>query len=815
MILNSNFRFALRIMSKRTGFNCLCALVIALGLSISLINIALMNIVAYEELPFEDGDRFAIPRVANQINSTVPIELWDIYQYTYLKENAQSFSEIGAMLPSLAGVISDGETSDRYNTAALTPNLLRITQVQPLLGRSLTEEDDLQGAQPVAMISHRVWQNFFNGRQDIIGSLAQINGENRTIIGVMPPGFAYPIVNDIWIPLHLTPNSQPGDESPLLTIAGLLEEGASIRSASRELNNLLDRLVSQYPEHYQSYPADVRPYVLIQNAGTMPLVNTMAGVIVIIILLSCLNLGNLLLVRANERYQELLIRSTVGANRVNLIFPVLLESLLICIIGGSIGLLFTYGGMAFVDNALFNLRGVELPFWVHFDLTGETIALALIIVLFIWLLAGGIPAWKMTRIDIAQGLGSGSKGTAQIGHGRSTTVLVGFELIVSVFLLILCGMLVLNIEAASRADYGVESANRLAARVDLPEATYSTDQARIEYLQNLQLELESTPEVINATFATALPGNGGSFTSVQIEDAELNVESNLPIHRVVSVAEHYFQELGVELIGGRFFDFSDTATSQQVAVVDEILASHLWPALYAENPASVIGKRFMLEPDENPQWVTVVGINGHVIQNSPLAEPQRRASIYRPFSQRTQSRVDLVIETRGDTIQNFQALQLAASAVDREVPLYRFRNFDLVLTDSLAAMVIVGQIFTVVSLVTLGLAASGIYAIISRTVLQRTHESGIRRALGSTDINAVLLFVRKGLLYFSIAIVVGGVMAAISSQPLSVLFPQMADYLPTVFPSVALLFGLIIMSASYLPARRIVAMEPGEALHYE
>ncbi|MCG8415511.1 MAG: ABC transporter permease [Pseudomonadales bacterium] len=793
----------------------MCALVIALGLSISLINIALMNIVAYEELPFEDGDRFAIPRVANQINSTVPVELWDTYQYTYLKENAQSFSETGAMLPSLAGVISDGETSDRYNTAALTPNLLRITQIQPLLGRSLTEEDELQGAQPVAMISHRVWQNFFNGRQDIIGSLAQINGENRTIVGVMPPGFAYPIVNDIWIPLHLTPNSQPGDESPLLTVAGLLEEGASIRSASEELNNLLDRLVSQYPEHYQSYPADVRPYVLIQNAGTMPLVNTMAGVIVIIILLSCLNLGNLLLVRANERYQELLIRSTVGANRLNLIFPVLLESLLICIIGGSIGLLLTYGGMAFVDNALLNLRGVELPFWVHFDLTGETIALALIIVLFIWLLAGGIPAWKMTRIDIAQGLGSGSKGTAQIGHGKSTTIIVGFELIVSVFLLILCGMLVLNIEAASRADYGVESANRLTARVDLPEANYATDQTRNEYFQNLQIELESIPGVVNTTFATALPGTGGSFTPVRIEDTEFNPEARLPIHRVISVEEQYFQKLGVELVGGRFFDFSDTASSQQVAIVDEVLARHLWPDTYDENPELVIGERFMLDPEENSQWITVVGINSHIIQNSPLSEPQRRTAIYRPFSQRTEPRVNLVIETRENTFDDFLSLQQAASAVDREVPLYRFRNFDLLLTDSMAAIVIVGQIFTVVSLVTLGLAASGIYAIISRTVLQRTHESGVRRALGSTDLNAVLLFVRKGLVYFSIAIAIGGAMATVGSQPLSVLFPQMADYLPIVFPSVTLLFGLIIMSASYLPARRIVAMEPGEALHYE
>jgi len=816
MLRFNSLAYPLRLLKKKAGFNFLCILVIALGLCISVVDYYFISMLAYTDMPFANGDRVSLLRVGGSRNNYPAEYVWDAHRYNYVKNNAQSFEKLGAMQVNAPGVLGDGEVTELVRTAAIEPGLFNIPEIQPLLGRSLTDSDDILGSPRVAIISHRLWQSYYGAQPEIVGRVASVNSEPTTIIGVMPPGFGFPYNHDMWLPLQLDLNPSPR-ASGALVVAGLLSQDATFSSASRELENILENLTNEFPDIYSPYASDVQPYAVYQNAGAEPIVYAMIAAMIVIILLSCLNVGNLLLVRANERFHELWIRSAVGATRWQLLRQVLAESLLICIIGGIAGTILIYTSLELVDYFLFNSESSlsDQPFWVQPGLDAGLLGVAFSIVLLIWLLAGGIPAWKMTKIDTGFALGGSGKEAGSAGGNRATNILVIVELVTSVFLLIVSGVLVLSIQKGNSSDLGVDVEGLHTARVSLTGSEYEEPSSKLNYIDTLLSEIEIATGLSKITYTTSLPGSAGTLQTFILEDQNTPANSVLPSQFVISVADDYFQTMGVELKAGRFFDSSDNLDSTSVVIIDERFANSVATDFGLTDISSVVGKRIQIDPEQSSEWITIIGVTSHIAQGLTAGIDEGITTLYRPFAQRTGRRIILVFETLDSPSEILQEIRIAATKVDRSIPVYREATFDELAASNMVGFNTISTLFIVLSTVTLVLAASGIYAIISRSVIHRTQEAGIRRALGSSNSSAVMLFVRKGFVYFVIAIVFGGILAALTSQGLDSIFPNILRFFPVIFASVVSIFSFVIIGSSYLPARKIIAMEPGEALHYE
>ncbi len=809
MNLLSSLKYTWRLIKKKAGFSGLCVLVLALGLSVSLIDYALAAVFATKTLPFQNGEKFTVLKVAGPSFPNLPVEFgWDSYRYNYIRENSSSFDTLGAIDFSVSGVISDDAGSGIFIAAAVSPELLNATEVVPLLGRSFVPSDSQPGAEPVALISFDVWQDFFNGREDIVGTTSIISGELRNIIGVLPQGFGFPMNQKLWLPLQLQTALQP-EAGPTLTLAGVLSDDASFESATVELETLLAQINLEYEQEYGVYPSDVLPYVTMGNAGLEPVVDLMLAAMLVIVVLASINIGNLLLVRAVERSQELLIRSAVGASRTSLIGQILLESLLICTAGGVLGILITAVSLSFIDSVLPNLTRVEfLPFWVSFGLDVDLLSVAFIMILGIWLLSGLFPAWKASKIDIGEALISSSKGVVGGVGGKTISVLISIEMIVSVFLLLVSGILVLAADGLTKTDWGMEDEGLLTSYIQLPEA--SADDVRGDnYFQDLRNTLLQQPGFEAVSYSSMVIGQGLNLQAYQAEDQPADTSRALPTEVIMSIDGNYFDTLSVELLEGRFFNAGDSRDSLQVAIVDEGFANRVWPS------ESAVGKRIQIDPEQDATWITVVGVSSHLVQAMPLAGQQNLTAIYRPLPQREVPQVYLIAKVEGDPNSYQQVLREAAASVDRNTPLGRAMPLTLTMQYNTGPLTAISSIFVVLSLVTLVLGGSGIYAIMSRSVILRTQEAGIRRALGASNLDSIFLFIRPSLKFLLLAIFLGGGAALFASNGLSLMFGQVTHFFPVVFSAVTATVALVILSASYIPARKIAAMEPGEALHYE
>ncbi|MCG8413141.1 MAG: ABC transporter permease, partial [Pseudomonadales bacterium] len=622
---------------------------------------------------------------------------------------------------------------------------------------------------------------------------------------------------------------QPGDQ-PNVWIMGVLTDGVDIESAEAELNASLQALGQRLPEFYNNLGATLIPFTRFL-APSMTYWNILTGLTVALLLLVSLNVANLLVVRTTERIQELAIRSALGATPWLLIRSVLLDSLLICILGLALGALLADLGMtsigAMMSGIYQDVSQTRPPSWstgYNWELgtiitTGLTIGL-------IWLFSSVFAVWKIIRHDISMQLGGGSTGSAISGRSNGNAALVTFEVIFSCFLLIFCGALVGTANEMSEIEYGTATDGYLTGRIALPTTSYSDTTSREVYRQNLRQELLQQEGISEVVFVSSLPSQQGIPVAYNLEDRNVLTESaRYPTQEIVYVGPDYFTAMDVPLREGREFDGSENATSLPVVIINELFAQQMWP------DESAIGKRIEVNPEsEDSEWLTVVGVTSHIIQrwsyfgtNVPV--------LYRPFSQSPANRsvvpqaglaqsssevfhvVLKVDEVNPD--QYRRVLQEAATRVDRDVPItFLFLLAELLeLTNAMS--IISTTISSNIALFTLVLAVTGIYAIVARSVNQRAREIGIRRALGSSDRNVLWVFIRQGFKYLAAGLLIGGGGAVLVSNAMSIIFVGIGGWVPISFIGVSLGLGLLIFFAAYHPASNLVAIEPGDALHYE
>ena len=797
--------YALRLLGKTPGFSVMTTFVFAAGFGLSVYMYVLIKMFAYGDLPYPDDDRIvAIDSVINGVESEGGSISY--HDYEYFADRQRSFE---VFFPSNAKdmILSIDGNGHRVFGQSIGDAMFRLTQVQPLQGNVFTAADLRPEAPPVAVISHRMWQRDFDGDRSVVGRTVQLDSVPTTIIGIMPEGFRFPLIADIWVPLRDPGALKPGD-APMVQIYGKLKEGVSLREANAELEGYAREIAEDSPETNHGHGVKVWPFTQIVMANSMSMIGVMIVATAFILLLVCANVTNLLLARAGERQKELAIRAALGAPRSRLIRQSMLESMTLAIAGGLVGLFCTAWAMEWSRDTISSL-GEDIPFWWDFSIGWKTLVFTAILVLGVGVGVGLLPALRSSTGDIMSFLRDGTRGALGRKLMRFSKTMVVIEILLCATLLVCSSMLVRSMYLTVNAEYGAPINNVLLGNVTLTSDKYTASAADASrFAEQVRDQLSAGVSQGETTIvATSLPGYSAGRRVPLLTESMDPGEKQLPKVNVVGVLPDYFKSTGIPLLEGRELNAADDADGQTVAVVSESLARQYWP------DGSAIGKRLRLDPtDASSPWITIVGVSAQVSHGPPFEEQRRKPVVYVPLAQRLFPSFVVALKSPSATPA---MLGDAVARVDGDTPIWGVETLEEHVARNTSGIRFVSDLFVAFAILALFLAGSGIYAITSRSVMLRTQEIGVRRALGADGTDIFRMLLKESGRQLAIGGGIGlGLGAAMLIMLSSVLFNFNAEA-PLIFVGVAVLLTGIVGMATWLPARRAVGIPPSRALHYE
>lgn len=810
--------YTLRVIKNKLGFSLLCVVVIALGYIITMPLYSFVKNFAYGSLSYADSDRLVVIQQTNtRANFDYDENSFDAYQFDVLQQTAESFESLSSYR-EVVSTLSDGEFAKQFFGVQISTQGLSYSDPLPLFGRIFDVGDEIAGAEKVVMLSYEVWQNYYSADPDIIGKFARVSGVNHTIISVMPAGYKFPKVAELWLPATNFIVSEPGGAFDLAAV-GKLSDGVSKSQAALEVASIMKRLASEYPDFYVDRSARIIPFTQIAISNALPLFNSIGGLAFCIYLLICLNVGNLLILRANERIGELAIRNAVGANRRTVIAHVLLESFIICFSGAVVGMLAAGWVLEFLQFFMLNIlqSGRQLAFWVDFTFNWETLQLAIIMISALWLLSGSFAAWRVSRGDIVTIISGESKGQLSVAGGRITKSIVTMQLVLSFFLLVVSTSYLLDLRNSYETSVVEEPATYISSLVSLTTTTYEGEISRDRYRLELKQQLESVDEFHEVSFSSAMPG-GVSFG---IEaSAELTIDSgeqNLPRFGQNWLSPGYLQSLEVGLVAGREFFSIEMGP---VVIVDEAAAVRLGLE------GAAVGSQIVLRQTDgqDSKIVTIVGVVPYIGEVDVNSGAARFPTISLPMNQQAPREFRILIKLADSSTSSIadieKLIRLAVTKIDRDVALYEIERLSTPIERNNSVTRLMMSMFGSAALGAVVLSVIGVYGLISRAILARQAEVGIRRALGSSDKAILSMFIGQGFFYLVLAIIFGGaasvfVLDLVQSSASSMSSTNIYASLSKVLLGSSFFVALLVFFASYIPTRKVISMEPGEALHYD
>lgn len=799
-------QYAWRLSTKSWGYSLMCASVVALSVGAAVWTYSVVYSQLLKPLGFPGSERWYSVQIAPKAATPAEPSV-DAYTYQELLKQTRSADHLGAY--AHRGVIlSEGQASRSLRAAAITPRLMAATRAAPLLGRTFHDTDARPGAAAAAILSFNTWQNYFAADRAIIGKTTRIDSAPVEVVGVMPKDFYLFEDFELWLPLQMPPLARPGDSTMALT--PLISMGANQRPEAilNEMKPAVEGVNRGYPDLFNSARSvALIPGLRMFTHSETPIVLMLSFMSVAVLLLGCVNISMVFLARLLERSRELALRVALGSSRARLMRQCLLETALIVVLGllvgyglAAMGVRWAQGFADFVTRVDGSGRAANVP-----ELRPGDFAIAVICAAAVWLLSTLIPAWRIAKQDAAAMLAAGGKGPSLRGGNKGVGLLVGMQVIVSCLVLAVCANLILAVRKEANKPSGLNTARTMITTdATTLDARYAEPAARLRYWGDLSAAIGSRIPGAEVAFTTAPPARPDSVPAL-IETQQGTANQGKLTLPLTAVSESYFHLLGLRLLSGRLFDSTDDGASMNVAIVDENMAARYWPG------QDVAGKRVRLNPADNGPWLTIVGVVSGV-----TGTPYRpnMGTLYRPLRQAVPSEFRLLARSPNATGDFRDALRAAAFAVDRDLPLRNLQTLD----DYMAAMRMMATqlvpVMLAVALITALMAASGLFGLISRSVAQRTQEVGIRRALGATPRRATSRFARQGILYLIVAIAGVG-LGTMLMPPLSAAIHNIFDYAVLGTTGVVLLMASVIFSATYLPSRRAVALEPGDALRYE
>ena len=795
-----DLRFGVRMLRKSPGFTTVAVLTLALGISANTAMFTVVDSVLLRPLPFTNsGQLFEVRTTVRQFSHTIPVSEFDFLEWA-AETRSIEMAAIGG-----ANVVLTGRSEPvRLSCARVSSTFFSVLGLEPTLGRAFTAAEDKAGQNHVVILSHALWAREFGTDPHIVGKTLQFNQQRYTVIGVMPSAFSYPTWADLWMPIALRAKAEERGNH-FLGVVGRLRQGETRAHTEAELAAIEQRLAREYPN---SNPGTgVRLISLDEwTVGDvrLPLLIFMAAV-GCVLLIACGDIAHLALARAIAHQREMGVRIALGATRRRLIRQTLTESFLLALLGSCTGLLLAYLG---VKGLLLLIPLGYLPTAKPVEMNATALIFTVAVSVFTTVMVGLAPAFSAVALDINRSLKESGSREGSVNTHKWGRVLITAEVAIAFVLLIGSGLLIRSFQRLREVHPGFQSDHLLTATVLLSQPKYAEPQSVLGFLHQLLENTRALPGVRDVAVTNSIPVEGWE------EDGPFQIEGRpwgpnggpAAIFNVVS--ETYMRTLAIPILRGRGFNSTDNAQSRPVILISEGMARRFWSG------ADPIGARLSFELiGGKPIWREIVGVTADWRHFGPAQPPA--LEVYVPFEQMPQPRMGIIVRTSGDPLTLAGELRTLVSRIDPNQPVYGIKSMEQLLNDSLGGKRFQTMLLGVFAVIAIVMALAGIYGVVSYTTQQRTHEIGIRLALGAGPggvLRILLLWAGQSLVT---GLTLGGATAVVLSRFLRSLLYEVSPSDATTLFSVAALMTLLVLIATYLPARQATRVDPMVALRYE
>jgi putative ABC transport system permease protein len=801
-----DLRYAIRLQRKNLGFTIIAIIALALGIGANTAIFSVVNTVLLRPLPYKDPERLVMVwEDASKLG--YPQDTPAAANFVDWRDQNQVFEGMAAISDTSFNLTGSGEP-ERLEGQIVSTNLFPLLGVEPQVGRVFTADEDRPGSEHVVLLSYGLWQRRFGGDPSVVGKSLTLNGASYTVVGVMPARFQFPTPNDeTWVPIAFTQEDAANRNRHYLRVVARLKPGVSLSQAQANMSTIATRLQQQYPATNTDLGAVITPLHEHLVGDIRPALLILLGAVGLVLLIACANVANLLLARAAVRQKEIAVRVALGARRGRLIRQFLTESVLLSISGGLVGLAIAYAGIiilkSFIPDNVSQARAISIDY--------KVLGFTLLVSVATGLIFGLAPAIQSVRFNQAETLKEGGRDAATGGSGkRLRGLLVMAEVAISLVLLIGAGLLINSFLRLRNVDPGFRAENLLTMKIVLPELKYERKAQRSAFYTDVVQRVQSLPGVRSAAVTTNLPLYfQGNSISISIEGKPEPPPGQEPIIVTRIISPGYFDTMSIPLLKGRALTDQDTDDSPNVVVISENMARRYWPGEEALGKRIAVGKVKSAE-----DWIQVVGVVKDVRQFELNADPKPQMYLthrqYGFFDAQ-----DLVVKTDVDPATLAGAVRKAVAEVDKDQPVSNIRTMETILADSIARQRFSMLLLAIFASVALVLAAVGIYGVMSYSVAQRTHEIGIRMALGAQTSAVLKLALGYGLKLVLAGIAIGFIAALVLTRVMSTLLFGVTATDPTTFALISLLLIGVAAIASYIPARRATRVNPLIALRYE
>ena len=805
MIAN-DVRYALRTLMRRPGFTTVVVLTLALGIGSTTAIFSVVNAVLLRSLPFDGADRLVALRgvpTEGDASKVSPGTSWpDFLDY---RAAARSVTEVSALSESIVTLTAPGMEPTPAVAAEVTSSLFEVLRVAPFHGRAFGPDDERPGQPPVAVVSFDFWRERLGGTNGGIGLPITINGVMHTVIGIMPEGFAYPAAARLWVPLIPTgPALERGVHN--LSVIGRLAPGATRATAITEARGIFRKLEADYPESNTRRTATLEPLGESAVRGVRPVLLVLLGAVATVLLIVCTNVASLFIARAASREREVAVRVALGASRARIARQMLVESVLVSVTGGMLGLALAIWGV----DLLVAAAPMSIPRASEIGVDMRVLGFVLGISVFTGIAFGAIPAVQLGRVEGNSSLKAASRTmTATRARRRLRQALVVAQVALAMVLVIGAGLLLTTLRHLQRVDPGFDPRGMIVTHLKLPPARYSKKSEILAYHAAVRDRVAEVPGVRSAALAFEHPLSPGWTSSFAIAGRDAPRQGEEPEARVRPVTPGYLSTAGVQLLRGRDISEHDRAGTPGVVIINEAFARRHFPG---EDPVGQRLSRTQWWP-EMPGSFEIIGVirDERFLGLAADADP----ATYFAHAQFTFPDMYLVVRGSGRAQDLMPSLRAAIWSVDRDIPVDDMGTMDELLGGTLARPRFIGTLLSLFAGAALMLAALGIYGVLAYTVAQRTSEIGIRMALGARQASVMRSVVGQGMALTVAGILIGAGVAALATRALAGMLFGVRPADPGIFAGVACLLALTALVATWIPARRASRIDPLVTLRQE
>ncbi|MGD0618254.1 MAG: ABC transporter permease [Bryobacteraceae bacterium] len=798
-----DFQLALRLMRKSPGTTAVIVLALALGIGVNTSSFITVSALVLHPLPFPRIGRVmsvweTVPRSQSTRDAVAPANFFD------WKQQSRSFEHLAAFQPWDANLTGLG-TPERVQAFQVSPEYFAVLGMKPLLGRTFRSDEAEPGHAFTVVVSHGFWQRHLASAPDVLGRRIALNGQNYTIAGVMPENFNFPLETDIWAPLAMTPAQKDDRATHNLAVLGRLKPEAPVAQARAELQTLSRRLQEQHPDTNEGRAALIEPILDRINNVTGRFTLMLFGTAGFVLLLACANVANLQLARIMSRQKEMAVRTAMGASRLRIVRQLVVENVAIALMGGALGLVLAAWNLSYMNAHIpaqvhkwvagFDQMRIDTPV-ILFTLTASVMAGILC----------ALPSFlqitrRRTVVDVNEALKESSRSSsAGPRRSRMRNTLATAEVALALVLLVGAGLMVRTFQRLLTVNCGYNPNNLLTLQIALPDSTYRSSVQIAGFYDRLFHNLQSTPDVQAAGVAASIGGADAVYIQGRADPRPDEVRPD-----VRSVAGQYFAALGLPIVAGRPITDQDGRDTQPVVVISEAVARHYWPN------GDALRQHIRLQKDAS-RWLTVVGVCGDV-KDWFFGKPQPAA--YLSFPQNPAPAVEVFVRTGGDPNTIVGAVRVAVRDVDSNQPVFDVKSMQQFINEQTSGVRASAVNMSTYAVIALLLAVTGIYASISYSVVQRTHEIGVRMALGAARSDVLKMTLMQGVGIAAVGLGIGVPVAFTLMRVMSSVLYNVVVVEPLIFAMLTAILAASAVLAGYIPARRAASIDPLTALRDE